>query len=374
MIDTKKVDFWLENNLNVLLEGLHGCGKTAVVKEKFEKKYGVMGKDWLYFSASTMDPWVDFIGVPREVKDGDGEPYLSLVRPQALRNGTVKAIFIDEFNRAPKKVRNAIMELVQFKSINGHHFPNLEIVWAAINPHDDNETYDVDRLDPAQLDRFHIRHVVPYEIDRNYFNKKYGEDMTSATIDWWSKLPKEVQKEVSPRRVDYALQIFNLGGSLRADVLSAKANVAALLEKLNGLDRLSNFKTMIKKKKAESTIKEWISDDSNFNACQTWIVENIESTHQFLSPERLRAMASSSKAVRNFLNKGKNKDEAIGAEDEKLREMYLDPEMKPENWRKMCEKHFGKIIPVNRTQDEIDRKLTQAQTITERIKKYKEEG
>ena len=44
---------------------------------------------------------------------------------------------MDEFSRAHKKVRNAVMELIQFKSINGRKFKNLKIVWAAINPDDD---------------------------------------------------------------------------------------------------------------------------------------------------------------------------------------------------------------------------------------------
>ena len=78
-ITNNKLDFWLKKNKNVLLIGNHGVGKTSIVMDGFE------------------------------------------------RNG----IFMDEYNRTNPKVRNALMELIQFKSINGRKFPNLKVVWAA---------------------------------------------------------------------------------------------------------------------------------------------------------------------------------------------------------------------------------------------------
>src|SRR3569832_1961300 len=117
-MNNAKLDFWAINDYNVIFEGHHGTGKTALVKEVFNKAFGEHGVDWLYFSAATMDAWVDFVGVPREVLDEDGARYLDLIRPRALAKDTVKAIFFDEFNRAPAKTRNAVMELLQFKSIN----------------------------------------------------------------------------------------------------------------------------------------------------------------------------------------------------------------------------------------------------------------
>ena len=44
-------DFWIENNLNVLLRGKHGVGKTAMVVDAFERN----NLKYKYFSASTMD-------------------------------------------------------------------------------------------------------------------------------------------------------------------------------------------------------------------------------------------------------------------------------------------------------------------------------
>ncbi len=136
MISDKKLDFYIENGMNVLFIGRHGVGKTAMGKAAFERH----NLKWKYFSAATMDPWVDFVGVPKETTDKEtGENYIELVRPKGFHNDQVEAIFMDELNRAKDKVRNAVMELIQFRSINGVKFTKLKMIWAAINPEDEED-------------------------------------------------------------------------------------------------------------------------------------------------------------------------------------------------------------------------------------------
>jgi len=207
MIPIKKLDFWIENNLNVLLIGSHGIGKTSIVQSAFDRH----GIKWRYFSAATMDPWVDFIGVPKEKQSGDTS-YLELIRPKDFAEDEVEFIFFDEFNRAPSKVRNAVMELIQFKSINGRKFHNLRGIWAAINPHDDEGTYDVERLDPAHEDRFHIHFTLPTKPDLDFFIGKYGKDVGVRAVNWWNQLPDSVKDLVSPRRLDLATDLVSKGG------------------------------------------------------------------------------------------------------------------------------------------------------------------
>ncbi len=230
-LSTAKLEFWAKNRYNVCISGRHGVGKTGQVFELFNNLYGEIGKDWLYFSASTMDPWVDFIGVPKEKTAEDGTDFLHLVRPEIFARDRVKAIFLDEYNRAPKKVRNAVMELIQFQSINGHKFHTLEVVWTAINPPSsdgDDLNYDVDELDDAQLDRFHIFVEVPYAVSKPFFTKKYGEDNGTAAVEWWNSLPKKISDKISPRRLDYAIDCYQKCGDVR-DVLPAGSNATQLL-------------------------------------------------------------------------------------------------------------------------------------------------
>lgn len=204
------LDFCLDNDINVLFSGKHGVGKTHVILEAFRRN----NLQFAYFSGSTLDPWVDFVGVPRPVKDEQGRVFLDLVRPKIFVYDQIQAIFIDEYNRSAKKVRNAIMELIQFGTINGHPLRNLKVVWAAINPHDEDGTYDTEELDPAQLDRFQVHIDVPYKPSAAYFTARYGAQASLAATSWWNELPKDIKEKVSPRRLDYALDFFDKGGDI----------------------------------------------------------------------------------------------------------------------------------------------------------------
>lgn len=379
MIDKTQLDFWMKHNKNVLLSGNHGVGKTAIVQEAFTKKFGKMGENWLYFSASTMDPWVDFIGVPREAKDEHGDPFLQLVRPRVLRDNKVEAIFIDEFNRAPKKVRNAIMELIQFKSINGYSFNNIKMVWAAINPHDDNETYDVEKLDPAQVDRFHIHYNVPYELDKNYLSKRYGKPIASTAINWWKDLPTEIKFLVSPRRVDYALEIYQQGGALRDSVLPAKSNVNILIEKLNGLNRVEDFRKLIASN-IEADIKAYIGQDANYSACLEYIVDNPDECLKYINMERVAALASKHRSIKQYIEDNKKQfgtllleREAIEAGDSEMNQkFYSDPNLKWDNYREVSKKYYGRSMRFRRTAEEIEKNITPQKALESRCKSAKE--
>jgi len=233
MISDKKLDFYIENGMNVLFIGRHGVGKTAMGKAAFERH----NLKWKYFSAATMDPWVDFVGVPKETIDKEtGENYIELVRPKGFHNDEVEAIFMDELNRAKDKVRNAVMELIQFRSINGVKFTKLKMIWAAINPEDEEDEdlkYDVERLDPAQKDRFHVHIHVPYEPSKKYFKRTFGTSGIGA-VEWWDGLSNEQNKLVSPRRLEYAINFHQRGGDLRDIMPNDELNLDQLRQRLVG--------------------------------------------------------------------------------------------------------------------------------------------
>jgi len=189
-----------------MLQGEHGVGKTSIIISVLEQK----GIKFHYFSASTMDPWVDFAGVPSPQKTESGESVIRLIRPEHITQDTEAFVF-DEFNRSHPKIRNAVMELIQKKSINGRKFDKLRFVWAAINPADHENSYDVEEVDPAQMDRFQIQASLPYEPCVNYFEGKYGVTGKDA-VEWWNNLPVADKKQISPRRLDEAVRVFNVGG------------------------------------------------------------------------------------------------------------------------------------------------------------------
>ena len=119
--------------LNVLLRGDHGVGKTQMVLEEAQRQ-GLILK---YYGSATSDPWGDLVGVPVPVdiedpSDGRKRDQLQFIRPADIEEADI--IFFDELNRSHPKVQNAVLELIQFESINGSPLPTLKMVWVSITP------------------------------------------------------------------------------------------------------------------------------------------------------------------------------------------------------------------------------------------------
>lgn len=300
----EKLDFWIHNNLNVLFVGHYGAGKTTRILDAFKRNE----LKYKYFSAATMDPWCDFIGVPKVVSDDNG-PYLDYVLPRDLRDNTIEAIYMDEFNRSHKKVRNAVMELLQFKSINGRPFSNLRLIWAAINPEDEGD-YQVEALDKAQKDRFQVQIAIPYEPKLEFFKSKFDLRQAKAAISWWQALTPEQQMDVSPRRLEYALQIFNIPGGDIKDVLPHSTNPS----KLSGLLKTGPIDERLKdlfKQNDLDTAKKYLQVENNYAAASKYLCNHIpEQVNendwmlfflQAISTEKLAGMLSTNEAAYKFL-------------------------------------------------------------------------
>ena len=232
-VHDQKLDQWIKLGMNTLLVGEHGTGKTQRVLEAFERNK----LKYVYFSGATLDPWLHLIGVPevseKQSKEA-GRKCIEFILPENIDN-ELEAIFMDEYNRSHKVVRNALLELQQFKSINGRKFPKLKLVWAAINPPKEEDDigfqYDVDEPDPAQVDRFHAIVEIPSIPDPKYFKKRFGDHVGGILIKWWKKQADDAKVAVSPRRLEYAGNYFFQGAEL-SDILPPVCNVGDLVQAL----------------------------------------------------------------------------------------------------------------------------------------------
>lgn len=296
----EKLEFYYSHGKNVLLSGHKGVGKTAIISIVLNK----LAKKWLYFSGSTLDPFIDFIGIPKEKVNDEGVTTLEFIRPSYM-NEEVEAIFIDEYNRSAKKIRNAIMELIQFKSLNGQKFPNLKVVWAGVNPYnpeDEDEIYDVEPIDPAQKDRFQIQIDIPYAMDVKYFTEKFNVKWSKGAAEWWSGLPERIRIKVSPRRVDYALEVYQLGGDI-ADVLPIESNPSKLLASLKsgGIEKI--LVDIFMKKDFNKALK-FISSENNYQSCSHLMVQNLDWANFFfplLDEERQISLFFSNKPFQSLI-------------------------------------------------------------------------
>jgi MoxR-like ATPase len=270
---------------NVMLEGHAGVGKTALINEAFA---GLKSK---YFSAPTMDPWVDLVGVPRAISDEKrGGQMLDLVRPEFVKADEIEAIFIDELNRAPDKVLNALMELIQFRSINGFKLNKLRLIWAAINPAD-SEDYTVNELDRAIKDRFQVQIAVPYDVDEAYFKRQFPET-GHAFVTWWRDLPKDQQHKISPRRLEYAARAHEHGCTLQ-DFLPEGVNISKLVASI----RSKTFQEQLAEIKTRAAAKAFVNQINNatkllqlVNAKNKQAIEFFETYRDVMPQELIEAL------------------------------------------------------------------------------------
>jgi hypothetical protein len=318
-MNAKQMKKWIENELNVLFVGEHGVGKTAMIKEAFEEA----GLNWKYFSAATMDPWVDFIGVPKEKVNEDGVSVLELVRPADFAYDNIEALFFDEFNRSPKKIRNAVMELIQFKSINGKKFNNLKIIWAAINPDDEDDTYDVDKLDPAQLDRFHLTVNVPSAPNKQYFKNKHGSVFGGDIIQWYSEQPKDVQDKISPRRLDYIADVLIKDSESLQYVSPSGANNKKLLEIYSKSLLGDEVKVFLS---GDRDFKfSYLSNQDNLGKVRSYLgKDSYEKWLPFIEPDQLIGLMAADKSINHFIVNNQSLFNKKDANDDKVADNIVE--------------------------------------------------
>lgn len=206
-----KGDEWLEYGFNVLLVGLHGVGKTAQVIDLC-KRNNVKLK---YYSCSTLDPYTDLVGVPVPHTDDAGHEHLKMVRPREVDDAEI--IFFDEFNRADPKVHNAVLEIIQFGSINGEKLPHLKAVWAAMNP--PGKDYNVEDLDPALIDRFDVYEDVTARPSAAYLaSKGIRPEIAKALVGWWqeqSRTRRDIVEQITPRRLEKIGLVYEATGDFK---------------------------------------------------------------------------------------------------------------------------------------------------------------
>lgn len=246
-----------KHKLNVLLIGTHGVGKTMSCISILKKQK----VNYKHFSVPTMDPWVDLTGLPKPVGD-DNNLKIKFARPELDVEG-VEVLLFDEINRGHPKTMDALFEITQFKTCNGKSFKNLKMVWATMNPPGKGSMSNA--LDPALEDRFDIKIQIAPQINKNYFGEKYGTVFADNIYNWYSILPPDIKLELSPRRIEKAIDCHKLG--IPANVVVGDQYAKGLIDTLGVMqtknEEISVFTSQFSKYKlafdAFSTVQDYDS-------------------------------------------------------------------------------------------------------------------
>lgn len=201
-------DTYIKHNMNVMLIGLHGTGKTETVRQIAAD----MGYNVKSYSCSTLDPFTDLVGVPIPQEE-NGRTVLKMIRPVDIDEAEI--VFFDELNRARPEVQDAVLEIINNRTINGEPLPKLKCCWAAINP--PNGDYNVDELDPALMDRFDAYIEFTPRPSVAYMSQTMPKEVAQALKSWWDDHNREKRDTyVSPRRLHKIGLVFMAHKSKRA--------------------------------------------------------------------------------------------------------------------------------------------------------------
>ena len=160
-INTKELIEYLDNWLSVpnellskpvipFIHGKAGIGKTQIVEELARKH----GKELVILNLSHQEEG-DLIGIPEKIKTEEGVQTI-WAEPEWLGQNKKKEVilFLDEIDRAPKNILNAILTLLREYRIHTHHIPSKWKIVAAGNSGINDDFYDIQEMDNALSSRF----------------------------------------------------------------------------------------------------------------------------------------------------------------------------------------------------------------------------
>jgi hypothetical protein len=147
------VEFVADAKLPIMLRGRHGIGKSELVYQ-YAKKVGL---PIIERRASQMSEG-DLVGLP--VIDGDSTSWNP---PDWYKQACNEAVilFMDEIDRATTEVRQGFFQLADSRALNGHKLHPGTILFAAVNGGTHAAQYQVNDMDPAELDRWTVYDVEP---------------------------------------------------------------------------------------------------------------------------------------------------------------------------------------------------------------------
>lgn len=193
-----------KKHIPIALIGPSGVGKSAIVKQvAAELKIGCID-----LRLASQEPG-DLIGIPR----ASGDKTVWLKPHWWPEEGTSGILFLDELNRAPVEVRQAVFQVLTEWKMHEHILPDNWIIVTAMNP-EGKDGYQVEMLDPAMLNRM-LQINVDYSADEwlAYAHKEKLDKRVIGFISAHKALLHKVKESgafPSPRTWTYVSNLLDM--------------------------------------------------------------------------------------------------------------------------------------------------------------------
>ena len=177
----------------VMIRGRHGVGKSEVV---YQFARDIAKLPVIERRASQMTEG-DLVGLP--VVDGNTTSWNPPDWYKQACNEPV-VLFMDEIDRATTEVRQGFFQLADSRTLNGHRLHKDTLLFAAVNGGIHAAQYQVNDMDPAELDRWTVFDVEPSVEDW----LTYAQDRVNhIVVDFirHNKMHLEHSKEFEPGKV-----------------------------------------------------------------------------------------------------------------------------------------------------------------------------
>lgn len=279
----KVIKYAIDAGDNILLEGVHGIGKSSIVRE-FANENGYHLEE-LYLSHQEVG---DLIGIPKTI-ELDGQTITVWSKPiwlqrieKAAEKNIPSILFLDELNRAPLDVRQCALPLALDGKIHEHSLPVVNgkrtFVIAAINPYNDNQMYQVDELDSALLDRFlHLK----LEVDvKNWLSWAKKNNVEEVVINFISEFPDRLYyipnegKGATPRAWERVSNFIktNVPDDLIFEIFKGKLGIEVASQFYH---YYKSFSTILSKTQIYEFIEEKSKNITDFKLLVNEFVENF---------------------------------------------------------------------------------------------------
>ena len=274
----------------ILLRGRHGVGKSEVVYQIAAQ----IEKPVVERRASQMTEG-DLLGMPSpEMVEINGEQ-ASVFRPfawliQACTEPVV--LFLDEVDRATQEVRQGIFELTDSRKIAGWTLHEDTIVVAAVNGGEHGDQYQVNEMDPAELDRYTVFDVEPSVEDWLDWAKTNVDSLVWDFINQ-NRAHLEHKDDFEPNKVYPSRRSWKrLNDCLAlADLLKeASPTLFNVSTAFVGFEAGVAFNDFVKNYERNVTIEE-VLDDGNIDATSGFdlndhcaLIEKMEASDVFAEP------------------------------------------------------------------------------------------